>query len=216
MIASLVSCRPNEGQEEKPTKKLSGKEVVEKLEELGFFKLTDESELEEVQVAFQESYTEWGLFEGEMRGETLQFKDNRFYRIDCEALFEVGGLTEYLSPVQRSFHKLGLELAFDNEKSDQDSNRWIHTIELNDTEYTAFDGSFSHDDWNIAFVNFIEMLNAELSRQSSNEQFYPVRGGNDGAMVLLTSKQFEFVRAHYPRDEGHPMTMGEWKEKHGL
>lgn len=112
-------------------KKLSGKEIVQELEKLDFFKLTDESELDEVKTDIEKSYTELNFFQGKLRGESLDFMDNRFYWIDCEELFEIGGLTKYLSQVNRTFQKLGLELEFGNEKNVQDQNKWKHTIALN-------------------------------------------------------------------------------------
>ena len=197
-------------------KKLSGKEIVEELEKLDFFILTNQLELEEVKANFEKAYTDLNFFQGSMRGETLSFMDNRYYWVDCEELFEIGGLTEYLTQVKRTFEKLGLELEFANEKSIQDQNRWKHTIELNGTEYVAFDGQFSDLDWGIAYVNFIEMLNAELRHQNSNERFYPINCGNNGMFVLLTLTQLDFVNRNYPVDDEHPTTMSIWKTINGL
>jgi len=142
--------------------------------------------------------------------------DNRYYRLDCEELFEIGGLTEYLVQVKPTFEKLGLKLEFANEKSEQDQNSWKHTIELNNVEYTAFDGQFSDLDAEVAYINFLEMLNAELKRQNSDEQFYPIKSGNDGMFVLLTPKQLDFVNKNYPIDNEHPTTMSNWKSRNGL
>ncbi|PIB39525.1 hypothetical protein [Maribacter sp. 4G9] len=178
-------------------KKLSGKEVVAELEKLSYFNLTSESELDTVKADFAKSFSDLKFFQGPTRGETLSFMDNRYHWVDCEELFEIGGLTEYLAQVKPTFKKLGLELEYANEKSEQDQNSWKHTIELNGIEYTAFDGQFSDLDWGIAYVNFIEMLNAELRRQNSDEQFYPVNSKNDGMFVLLTPKQLDFVLRNY-------------------
>ncbi|MEK6153988.1 hypothetical protein WIW50_12035 [Flavobacteriaceae bacterium 3-367] len=197
-------------------KKLNGKEIVSELERLDFFELTDVSELDETKTNFEKSYTDLNFFEGKLRGETLDFMDNRYYWVDCEELFEIGGLTEYLGQVQRTFKKLGLELEFSNEKSEQEQNGWKHTIELNGNKYIAFEGQFSGLDWGIAYVNFIEMLNSELRIQGSNEQFYPISCGNDGAFVLLTVELFDFVSRYYPNDNDHPKTMGAWKSINGL
>ncbi len=197
-------------------KKLDGKEAVVQLEKLGFFKLTDSTEIEEVKTAFEESYSNLNFFQGKLRGETLNFMDNRYFWVDCEELFEVGGLTHYLGQVQRTFKKLGLKLEFHNEKSEQDQDSWKHAIELNGNEYVAFHGKFSDLDWGIAYVNFLEMLNAELRKQDSNEQFYPISCGNAGAFILLTAAQFDFVSRNYPNDEEHPTFMSRWKALNGL
>ncbi|MGB2758759.1 MAG: hypothetical protein WBC58_02285, partial [Maribacter stanieri] len=131
-------------------KKLDGKQIVDGLDKLDYFKLTDSIELDTVKADFEKSYKDLNFFQGPMRGETLDFMDNRYFWVDCEELFEIGGLTEYLGQVQRTFKKLGLKLEFDNEKSWQDDISWKHTIELNGNEYVAYDGQFSNNDWGIA------------------------------------------------------------------
>ena len=213
---SAVSKIKNPNPQKEIQKKLSGKEVVSELEKLGYFNLTSTSELDSVKADFQKSYNDLNFFQGPMRGETMNFKDNRYHWIDCEELFEIGGLTEYLTQVKPTFEKLELQLKFANEKSEQDQNSWKHTIELNGIEYVAFDGQFSDLDWGIAYVNFIEMLNAELRRQNSEEQFYPIDCGNDGMFVLLTPKQLDFVNRNYPIDNKHPTTMSNWKSRNSL
>ncbi|WP_353778642.1 hypothetical protein [Winogradskyella sp. 3972H.M.0a.05] len=213
---NTVSKIKNQNPEKAIQKKLSGKEVVTELEKLGYFSLTKESELDTVKFDIEKAYTDLNFFQGPTRGETLYFMDNRFHWIDCEELFETGGLTEYLNLVKPTFEKLDLKLEFAYENSLQGQNNWKHTIELNGIEYIAFDGPFSDLDWGIAYVNFIEMLNAELKRQNSDEQFYPISCGNDGMFVLLTLKQLDFINQNYPTDNNHPTTMSNWKSKNGL
>ena len=196
--------------------KLSGKEIVSELDKLEFFNLTDESELETVKQEFAESKDKWNFFSGTMRGETTDYTDNRFFAVDCETLFETDGLTEYLDKVKSSFEKLELKLDYANEKSEQTDNYWKHTIELNGTEYVAFDGQFTDYDWGIAYLNFIKMLNSELKNQNSENRFYPIKCDNDGEMVLLTFKQFDFAKKHFPNDNEHPKKLSEWKNINGL
>ena len=71
-------------------------------------------------------------------------------------------------------------------------------------------------DWGIAYAKFIEMLNAELESQKSEERFYPISAQNDGRLVLLTKKQFEFVNENYPNDNEHPKTLKNWKTENGI
>lgn len=225
-IATFLSCNSkknsasskirNENPKTQVQKKLNGKEIVDGLEELGYFILTDSIELKEVKVDFEKSYTDLTFFQGPTRGETLDFMDNRYFWVDCEELFEIGGLTEYLGQVQRTFKKLGLNLDYGNEQSSQDEINWKHTIEINGNEYVAFDGQFSDIDWGIAYVNFIEMLNSELRHQGSSEQFYPINCANDGSFVLLTVQQLVFVNSHYPINKEHPTTMSNWKNAVGF
>lgn len=213
---NAISKTKNSNPEKVVQKKLSGKEVITELEKLDYFNLTSESELDTVKADFEKAYSDLNSFQGPMRGETLNFMDNRYYWVDCQELFKIGGLTEYLAQVKPTFEKLGLELEFVNEKSEQDQNSWKHTIELNKNEYTAFDGKFSDLDWEVAYINFLEMLNAELRRQNSDEQFYPINSGNDGMFVLLTLKQLDFINKNYPIDNEHPTTMSNWKSRNGI
>jgi len=226
LFIGLLSCNSqkkeqidnvqSEKTKSKIVKKLSGKEIVAELDKLQFFNLTDESELGTVKKEFAESKDKWDFFSGTMRGETTDYTDNRFFAVDCETLFETDGLTEYINKVKFSFDKLGLKLNYTNEKSEQTENYWKHTIELNGTEYTAFEGAFTDYDWGITYANFITMLNEELKVQKSDNRFYPIKCDNGGEMVLLTFKQFDFTKKHFTNDNEHPKKLSEWKNINGL
>ena len=191
-------------------------QIVEELEKLNFFNLTSKSELKAEKLDIEKSYNELNFFEGKSKDESLEFLDNRFYSIDCEELFEVGGLVEYLKKVKPTFEKLGLKLEYSYEKSSQTKEHLKHTIELNGKEYVAFDNNFGDLDWGIAYVKFIEMLNSELKVQKNEERFYPISAQNDGRFVMLTQKQFEFVKENYPNDNEHPKTLEDWKNVNGI
>jgi hypothetical protein len=195
---------------------MTGAEVVSKLNELGFFSLTDSIYLDSAKKSYEESYNDRHYLGGELISETIQFSDNRFYFVDGEALFEIGGLTEYLDIVKVSFDKLNLKLEYSDEISDHEGNFWNHTIKLNGKEYIAFRGEFSYKDWGIALANFVKMLNDQLEIQQSDERFYPINGGNDGQVVLLSKQQFEFIRTVYPNNDDHPQTLEEWQEKNQI
>ena len=196
--------------------KLKGKQIVQELEKLNFFNLTIKSEIGAEKEELEKTFNELNFFEGKLRGETLEFLNNRFYFIDCEELFEIGGLTNYLKIVKPTFEKLNLSLKYSNEKSNQTEKYWKHTIELNGKEYVAFDNEFGDLYWGIAYVKFIEMLNAELAMQKSEERFYPISAKNDGRIVLLTKKQFEFIKENYPNDNEQPKDLEQWKIENGI
>lgn len=181
------------------------------LNELNFFNLTDKEDLKITKDEFEKSYNELSFFEGHMR-EDLSFTDNRLYFVDCETLFEGGGLINYLETVKISFDKLNLKLLISDEFHDLTDKHWLHKIKLNGKEYVAFDDDFGNYEWTIAFLNFIEMLNDQLKIQGSIEQFYPISFGNDGRMVLLTKDQFEFVKQNYPDNAEHPKEISVWKD----
>ena len=190
----------------------SGKKVIEELEKNGFFKLTNTNDIEASKKELIDSYNNFKFFEGKAT-DNLEFTDNRFYFIDCEALYEVGGLETYLKLVKTSFDKLNLKLEFSNEKMTDAFNGkgWHHSIDINGKTYVAFDGKFSYKDWDIAFINFIQMLNDQLQLQGSDEQFYPISSDNDGRMVLLTPKLYQIVQKYYPQDDEHPMELKTWR-----
>lgn len=211
-----IELLPTEKTNTETIQKLSGKEAVNTLDSLGFFDLTSKTELATVKKEFAVSKDSLNFFWGTMRGDTTEYTDNRFFAVDCETLFEEGGLTEYLDLVTLSFEKLGLDLVYSDEKSEQVEASWTHTIKLNGVEYIAFKGTFSEYDWGNAYVNFIEMLNDQLKRQENDNRFYPILCQNDGHIVLLTPKQFDFVHKYYPTTSEYPKALQEWKRINGL
>ena len=80
---NAVSKIKNSNPEKVIQEKLSGKEIVAELEKLGYFNLTNQSELDTVKADFQKAYTDLNFFQGPMRGETLNFMDNRYHWVDC-------------------------------------------------------------------------------------------------------------------------------------
>ncbi|MBA4153949.1 hypothetical protein [Flavobacterium sp.] len=203
-------------EQEQNNVQLTGAQLVLELEKLNFFNLTEKEDLKATKAEFEKSYIELNYFGGLMKGESMLFTDNRFYFIDTETLFEVGGLKEYLETVKKTFDKLNLKLIISEEFSHQTEKHWTHKIKLNGKEYIAYDNDFGEYDWGISFVNFIEMLNDQLKLQHSKEQFYPISSGNDGRMVLLTKEQFEFVQANYPNDKEQPKEISVLKKGYGL
>lgn len=212
LIAILFAQCSSKSQENK----LTGAEVVNELEKLGFFSLTDSVYLESSKKSIEESYNKYKFFDGELIGESLQYADNRFYNIDCETLYEIGGLTEYLDMIKISFDKLDLRLEYSDETIEQGNDYWKHTIKLNGKEYIAFEGKFSYNDWGIAYVNFVKMLNDQLEIQKSDERFYPVIASEDGRIVLLNSHLAKFVKDIYPNDNEHPKDLEEWMKENKL
>ena len=212
----FLGCNSNTQNKNDRARKLTGKQVVEQLEHLKFFDLTSKSEIPLEKNEVEKSYDKYDFFDGAIRGETLEYVDNRFVFIDCEELFESGGLINYLKIVKPIFEKLGLNLEYSNEKEKQTESYYKHTIQINGKEYIAFDGNFSDFDWDIAYVKFIEILNEELKLQKSDEKFYPISSENDGKMVLLSAKQFDFIKVNYPDDKQNPKSIEVWKKEREL
>lgn len=204
----------------KPDRKVSSKApvdtVVGQLIKAGFFDITDPAYLDSARQYLINAYKNQDYFDSYTYPDSIRYVDYRFYFVDAEELFKVGGLTEYLDLVKPTFERSGLKLKYANEKNMEKDNYWKHTIELNGKEYIAFEGSLDKKgQWDIAYINFIEMLNDQLKLQGSNEQFYPVRSGNDGIMVMLTPGQFDIVKKYYPNDKDRPKTVADWKRSYG-
>lgn len=216
LVFGCNSKTENKAVEKGNKTKLNGKQIIEELEKLNFFNLTSKVDLKAEKLVIEKTYDELNFFEGKTKDESLVFSDNRFYLVDSEELFEIGGLIEYLKIVKPTFEKLGLNLNYSNEKNSQTKEYWKHTIEINGKEYVAFDNNFGELDWEIAYVKFIEMLNSELEIQKSKERFYPISSQNDGRFVMLTQKQFEFVKENYPNDNEHPKTLEDWENENGI
>lgn len=209
----LFSCNAS-GQEDQNNSKADKVHVdlvVRQLIQADFFKITDSDYLDSAKQSLKDSYVNYDYFGGYTYPDSLRYVDYRFYFVDSEELFEIGGLTEYLDLVKPTFQKLGLKLEYKNEKSVDKESFWKHTIEVNEKEYIAFEGEMSsYDIWDEAYLNFIELLNDQLKLQGSEEQFYPIRSANDGRIVMLTKEQFEIVKKYYPNDNDHPRSIANW------
>lgn len=189
-----------------------GATFIKELEELEYFKLTEPDKVSKVKIELLETLEEHNFFLTKTEDESFIYLDHRFYSIDSEDLFEIGGLIEYLELVRPSFNKLGLAFDFKNEVSLDVGDYWKHTIEINGRLYNAFDSPFNDDEWELAYANFIEMLNSELAIQGSDEKFYAIRSGNDGSIVMLTNQQFFLITTSYPSPQDNPIELADWKK----
>jgi len=196
---------------------VKGFEVISKLASLRFFSLTPKEELDGLKNKMIENYDKRKFFNGVTFNDSLRFVDHRFYFVDCEELFESGGLIYYLNEVKPTFDKLGIVIDFQNEVSQIEGDYWKHTIEINDVEYLAYDGAMEGQNaWGVSFVNFVAMLNDVLMQNDTQERVYPISCGNDGKIVFLTTDMFKFVKTVYPVSEEHPEKLYSWKQLNGL
>ena len=101
--------------------------------------------------------------------------------------------------------------------SNQNDNYWSHKISVNDKEYIAFEGNMDNMLlWGIAQLRFYEMINDLLIRQDSNEQVYPISGGEDGQFIFLTKEQFDYIASLDLDEEFKPRTVSDWKKHNDL
>ena len=142
--------------------KLSGKEIVAELEKLGYFNLTNESELDTVKADFQKAYTDLNFFQGQC-GETFEFYGQSLSLGRLRGIIRDWRIDWIFRPSQTDFWQTWTWIKIWKRKKNKTKIVETHDkIELNGIEYIAFDEQFSDLDWGIAYVNFIEMLNAEL------------------------------------------------------
>ena len=66
--------------------------------------------------------------------------------------------------------------------------------------------------WGIAQLKFYEMINDVLKQQNSDEQIYPISGGEDGQFIFLTKKLFELIESLDLDQEYKPRTVSDWKK----
>jgi hypothetical protein len=203
-------------------KRESGTDVVKKLDELGYFQYADSDIIPDLKSNLVKSFDGHKVLSTMIDEETLLPYDYRLYFCDGEALFESGGLEEYLGFVKQAFEKRKLILDFSNEISIQDGNYWNHRITVNGKEYVAFEGPMERMDiWAVAQLNFYRLLNNQLEMQGSDERVYPISGGEEGQFVFLTKKLFDYISTTFYQGNDFrkweiPYSVEKWKEVNGL
>jgi hypothetical protein len=190
---------------------ITGQMVVDSLETLGYFKFTDSVNLTALKKDISETYDQYKILTT-INAEKPPHDPycRRFYFCDHETLFEAGGVVEYLKEVKPTFDQLRIPLKWSNDYFSDDATE--HTIVVNGKKYIAFKGN-PHDGqvWAWAARNFVEMLNDQLQLHGSGERVYLIMGGNDGRIVFLTKKQYDFINRHFDQKEA-PKEVTLWWE----
>jgi hypothetical protein len=189
---------------------LSSQEVVDSLEKLGYFSFTKPADLKNVKQEIADGYDRSKFLTTAFDEENYVGLCGRYHPCDHEALFEIGGLEEYLQQVKPIFDHLGIPLEWSDEFWSEDIS--IHTIVLNGKKYDAIRRNPSDDKiWSWAMKNFAEMLNDQLSIHNSPEKIYPLYSGNDGIFYILTDAQYTFICQHFSSND-IPKTVEDWWE----
>ncbi|WP_100615528.1 hypothetical protein [Confluentibacter citreus] len=175
-------------------RKDSGTDVIKKLEALGYYKYANPDKVAELKTDLVNSFNKNKIVSTVIDDKTLLPYDYRLYFCDGEALFEEGGLEDYLGYAKHAFQKRGLKFDWNNEISEEEVNHLNHRITVNGKEYVAFEGSMEKMNiWGVAQLNFYRLLNDQLEMQGSNEQVYPISGGEDGQFIFLTPELFDYI-----------------------
>jgi len=191
------------------TASISGQSFVDTLTELGYFKYTDTKNLDtlkkEIASVFESAKV---LTTAYIVKPPFQPFCYRLYSCDGETLFELGGVEDYLKDIKPTFDKLHIPLEWKDEHFSEDATE--HSIVINDKKYFPFKGDPNDlRAWGIATKNFVEILNDQLTIHDSDERVYPILFNNDGHIIFLNDKQYDFVSQYLDKTE-RPMEINLW------
>ena len=197
----------------KPTQRdvllITGQSFVDTLTELGYFKYTDTKNLDTLKKEIENVFDKVKVLT------TLSYENPRFqpfcyrlYSCDGETLFELGGIEDYLNDIKPTFDKLNIPLQWKEDYFSEDAKE--HSIVINQKKYFLFKGDPNDlRAWGIATKNFVEIINDQLTVHNSDERVYPILFNNDGHIIFLTDKQYNYVSQYLDKTE-RPMEINFW------
>ncbi|HSZ31810.1 MAG TPA: hypothetical protein VK772_00790 [Puia sp.] len=189
-------------------------QIVKKLDELGYFKYAELSDIPEIKKDLIDSLTRLNYLGSVSFDESpYNSKEYRHYHFDGEDLFEEGGFIWQLEAMKTLFEKMNFKTEISNHIEDWDNEKGLnHFITLNGKEYVIFK-NFNSSGWGEAAQRFAEIINDQLELQDNDERLYLVNGGNDGNAVYLTDKQFELLDPILKGKE-RPLKIDDWCKIH--
>lgn len=192
-------------------------EFVKRLEDLGYFKYADHSDLNALKENMLNSYDPDGELLTILDERTNTPKDYRYYMCDGEEVYEEGGITTLLSQIKPTFEKINFVCNVTNHFEEwDDQNQWLnHRITINGTEYVVFK-NFKELGWGEAPKRISEILNIELSKQGIDERIFLASGGNDGRLVFLTDELYKYIYSVYKNPNWKPLELDEWAKTIGV
>jgi hypothetical protein len=109
------------------------------------------------------------------------------------------------------FDKIGLKFEITNHIEDADdlTKGLHHELTVNDKRYIVFK-DFQGYGWGEAAQKFAEMVNDQMQIQHKDERLYLINGGNDGAAVFLTDKQYDLLDKVLTNDQWKPLKVDKW------
>jgi hypothetical protein len=184
--------------------------IVERLDELGYFKYAAACDIAEIKKHLIECLTDFNyLGYVSFDYDPFDSKDYRHYHLDGEDLFEQGGFIERLEAMKNLFDKMNVKIKVTNHIEDWDNEKGLnHSITLNGKDYIIF-RNFNDFGWGEAAQRFAEIINDQLRLQNQDEQLYLICGGNDGCAVYLTDEQFELLDPILKGKE-RPLKVDDW------
>lgn len=190
---------------------VDGNDFVKKLDELGYFKYADTKDIKVLKETIAKDFDLGASPVTIWDDETGTPKDYRLYMCDSETLFEAGGFTLMLKEMQPTFDKINFKIAITNHVEEWDTkNNWLnHSITINGHNYTIFK-NFREKGWGEAVQTFADIVNTELALQNKEDRIYLINGGNEGHLIFLNEKQFQYMDSIYTDKEWKPLSIKEW------
>jgi len=190
------------------------KQIVDKLDELGYFKYADLNDISEIKMDLIDSLTRLNYLGSVSFDESpYNSKDYRHYHFDGEDLFEQGGFIWQLQAMKTLFDKMNIKIEITNHIEDWDNEKGLtHLITLNGKEYIIFK-NFNDYGWGEAAQRFAEIINDQLEIQNNDERLFLIGGGNDGHAVYLTENQFLLLDPILTGTE-RPLKVEDWCRVH--
>lgn len=185
--------------------------VVKQLVDLGYYKYAATADIDSLKEDLTSSISQYGILSTICFDKPLTPKDYRYYMFDGETVFEQGGFDDALEDMKGFFDKIGLKIEITNhiEEVDTLTNGLNHELTVNGKRYVIFN-DFKDYGWGEAAQKFAEMINDQLLIQNKDERLYLINGGNDGAAVFLTEKQFELLDKLFTDDQWKPLKVDKW------
>lgn len=186
--------------------------VADQLDQLGYFKYADPSDIEQLKLEIAKGLVE-SQYMAQVTGSGPQYKtiDPRHYTLDGEDLFEQGGIVDSLKEMNPFFEKLNIKLTISDHVEEYDTeNQWLdHEITINGKKYVIFK-KFEGYGWGEAAQRFADLVNDQLRLQESDERLYLIYGGNDGRAIFLTDELHDLVSRYIKDPRERPLKTDDW------
>ncbi|MBS1653092.1 MAG: hypothetical protein JSU07_13885 [Bacteroidetes bacterium] len=185
--------------------------IVKQLVDLGYYKYAAPTDIDSLKEDLTSTIAQYGILSTLYFDEPLTPKDYRYYMFDGETVFEQGGFDDALKDMKGLFDKIGLKFEITNHIEDVDTltKGLNHELTVNGKRYVIFK-DFKDYGWGEAAQKFAEMVNDQMQIQRKDERLYLINGGNDGAAVYLTDKQFDLLDKVFTDDQWKPLKVDKW------
>jgi len=152
--------------------------LLKKLDELGYYKYIDSSQIERVKnISLDAGY----VFGWEDSG--------RDFSADAENLAE-GGIPEFYNEIRNFLKKQNVDISVYDDFSDKG-----YTIKINGKNYVIYDEKElkSENIWEVSTIRSFSIINSLLKESNSKERLYTLYGGNDLRAVFLTEEMYRVI-----------------------